>query len=480
MINIIKYNNQILDFPTPIVETKNDNVYLNKPWGSEQEITLRGQLTGDFNNLQISQKKIIDIFSKNFKKIEILEKNFSTNTYEVIYEKDNIQVLDISFGESAYNNILDYDINLKISNVKNNVLSPADNFNFDINKDNTISLTHSVSAIGVRSNTAASNALANAINYVNSLSGLSNIPTYKDKDFFLVSVKESINRIKSSYSLEETYLADNSNLKTIGGINRYTIDISSGIKDLGLKISLQGQMTISKTGDFNNINNIIDPVGIVSGVYQDYFNPIPISYNIQENRNENAISYTYEFDNINLPNPYVRYNISEQYDNIYKIINKNISAEIYARGNQLKRINSGTALLDLINLDSIAGAGFRKIGTEKVNNKDKNTFVVSANFTDKIIPGNYLEGKYTVTQDIPIDIIKPNLGLNGYILQEFQVKSFPKTIVRGDFKGNPSSLPGVNASNFTKHSQSYDPETKSFTYNVEYYGGNIQGLPFAP
>ena len=481
MNNIIKYNNQQLDAPTPFLEIKNDNLYLNTPWGVEEQIYLKGQLTGNFQDLQTSQKKLIDIFSKNFKKLEVLEKNLTSNLYEVVYEKSGVQVLGISFEEANYSKILDYNINLKISNPKHNILSPKDDFDFQLGKDNSVNLTHSVSAAGVTSGPNNSSSFQQAIDHVKSLTGLKNLPTYKNVNFNLISLKESINRLQSTYSIEETYLGDNSIYAISGGLNRYSIDISSGIKELGLKISLQGQMSVGKNEDFNTIKNSFNPAQIISGGYTGYFNPIPISYNFQENKNEKTFSYSFEFDNINLPNPYIKYSVSEQYDNIYKIMNKGISAEIFARGHQLQRLNTGEALLSLIDLQSLAGASFKKISSEKVINKDKNSFIVSANFTNKVIPGGYLEGKYSVSQDISVPIMKPNLGLGGYVLQDFETKTFNKTTVQGDFKGTPGTKPGVFISdeNTIRNTESYDPETKNFNYTVEYYGGAITGLRFS-
>lgn len=475
--NIIKYNNQTLELPTPIVEIKSENLYLNKSWGIEDQITLKGQLTGDFQSLQISQKNLIDIFSKNFKQFEILELN-SGNSYESIYEKNNVQVVNISFADGNYNKVLDYTINLKSSDLKASVINPKNDFNFQLNKDFTINLSHAVSAVGISNNSYKSNALDNAINYVKNLTGLNNIPAYQNINFNLFSVKESVNRLQSSYSIEESYIGDSSSKSISGGINRYSIDISSGVKDIALKINLQGQFSIGKNENFDIIKNSINPAQIVSGSYSGYFNPIPISYNIQSDKNEKTISYNFNFDNINLPNPYIRYNISEQYDNIYKITNKNISAEVLARGHQLERLSNSENLLNQINLKAIAGQNFKIISSEKVINKDKNTFVVSASFTDKNIPGGYADGKYTVTEDISIPIIKPNLSLRGYILQDFQANTFAKTKVQGEFKGPPGVKPGAGGGpDLITDTESYDPVNKTFSYTIEYYGGGITGLP---
>lgn len=476
--NIIKYNDQALDFPTPVVEIKSENVYLNKSLGVEEQITLKGQITGDFQGLQTAQAKLIDIFSKNFKQFKILE--FGTSSYESIYEKNNIQVLNISFADSNYNKILDYTVNLKSCDLKGSVISPKNDFDFQLNKDFTINLGHAVSAVGISNNSYKSNALDNAINYVKNLTGLNNIPAYQNINFNLFSVKESINRLQSSYSIEESYIGDSSSKSISGGINRYSIDISSGVKDIALKINLQGQFSIGKNENFDIIKNSINPAQIVSGSYSGYFNPIPISYNIQSDKNEKTISYNFNFDNINLPNPYIKYNISEQYDNIYKITNKNISAEVLARGHQLERLSNSENLLNQINLKAIAGETFKIISSEKVINKDKNTFVVSASFTDKNIPGGYADGKYTVTEDISIPIIKPNLSLGGYILQSFGVKTFAKTKVQGEFKGSPGAKPGAgNASSdsLISDTESYDPVNKTFSYTYEYYGGSIATVP---
>ena len=82
-MNIIKYNSLEIPIPTPYVEIKKENVFENKKYGEIFNIKLNGQLLSEFTYaggvyppyqaLMYKQKYLLNIFSKNWGKFEILE-----------------------------------------------------------------------------------------------------------------------------------------------------------------------------------------------------------------------------------------------------------------------------------------------------------------------------------------------------------------------------------------------------------------------
>ena len=174
-INYINYNDQTLPTPTPMVSVTKDIKSNRKKIGDIEKIELNGQITGNnFIELQSGQKNLIDIFSQNFKILEIYEKN-NTNSYDKIYDKNYIVVKSIDFKESNYNKIVDYSIILESQTFLYNVNNPINEFSFSQSIDKT-TLTHKISAEGINTSDSKSNALNNAINFVKNYSGLLNIP----------------------------------------------------------------------------------------------------------------------------------------------------------------------------------------------------------------------------------------------------------------------------------------------------------------
>lgn len=72
-MNIIRYNNKTIPYPTPFVTLNQGNVSFNRNWGKDTTINLEGQLTGDYENIRRSQSGLLDIFNQNFGNFEIYE-----------------------------------------------------------------------------------------------------------------------------------------------------------------------------------------------------------------------------------------------------------------------------------------------------------------------------------------------------------------------------------------------------------------------
>lgn len=458
--NYIKYNSNQLIHPTPLVELSRENTYDNNHLGFVDKITLKGQLTGNFYQLQTGQSGILNIFDKNFGSFEIYEETSQGSAvFDKVYEKSGINVTSISFEESPYNGILNYTVVLNSSTMTGNVINPVNQYNFVENKDKTISLSHNVSAQGI--NTASypskSNALENAISFVTQNTGLANIPTVKfisgtSNNFYLQNISESIDRLNAIYSIDESYT---SSLLSTGssGILKYSIDISSGVAADSLNLSIKGSYKGPLGGNINDLRNSLNVTQLVSGAYASYFNPIPINYSISENTGENIINFDYSFDNINLPNPYFKYDTSIEKDDIEQVIKVDVNASIIARGNKYNRyllsqtgqaylnssffaIASG-AVLDFKDFNNDTGSyKLRLQNMEFIDNPNDGTITAKASYDDKPMPSGdndaVVDSSFRVSVQLPVNymVAIPTINQKGnYIINDFNISTLPKCTI---------------------------------------------------
>lgn len=538
-MNIIKYNNKNIGLPTPLVTLETNSIFDGEKLGDINKIKLIGQLTGNYNQLTGSQFELIKIFSENFKNFEIYEDN------QKIYEKSGIIIDSIDFGDSNYYGILNYEINLTSKNFNYNIQNPVNEF--DMQKENNlITLTHTVSAQGINtSSTNKSNALQNAIDFVNNFTGLSSVPKffidenigipdvlyitntfnsnyngkYKrskfedeniwvyennplivlksphngtswifinnglvinalisenlnqnklqvpltgwnppikidllESNFLLTEQKESLNRLDGAYSIEEVYVKDISSDYDNSGILRYSIDYNSGIDQGAVAFTVKGNYYGSPiNNNINNlrnnfINNIKPNLGnkiikdYLTGVYEGYINPNPINSNIVENSGANSIEFTFEFDNINLPNPYFNYTSSISRDEVSQIISINLSAEIIARGtlsNKINIINQYENILENSIYNVVSGIYQKYIEyndypfeyklrfIKRENKKDLNNgkLIISHVYDDKEIPDGVADADYSISKEMPVWYfgINPTLQDKTYIFQDFDI-----------------------------------------------------------
>lgn len=449
-MNTISYNSLIIPGPTPFVTMERIHEYENKKLGNVDNITLKGQFTGDFSGLAQAQQNLIDIFSKNFGVFRILESGVN------IYEKSGVVVDDISFEESNYNGIVNYSVNLSAKKFNYNVVDPQNDFQYSESEDKKLELAHTISAKGINTNSlnSKSNALDNAISFVQQFSGLASAPNVyfinkKNNNFNLQSVKESIDRLNSTYSLEESYVNDLSTSLNASGIIRYTIDLSSGIKEDIINLNLNGEVQGPLNGNIGDIRSQINPLALISDYISIYgINTTPISYALNEFKILNKISFNYDFDNLPLPNPYVNYNVSINNSEVSQNTEIQINGKIVARGafsqrealllNKLSIVTGETHLKEISNFYL---SGFYNISSKsnpnyqlRVNNvkikKDLNNSIIefSAVLDDKFMPNinDLTDANYNISIDFPQWIIKPNptCNLKGfYILSDFDITS---------------------------------------------------------
>jgi hypothetical protein len=461
MVNtIIKYNNKSIPFPTPLVTLERENLYYNQYWGNSDKIVLNGQISGTnncspFASITSAQTGLLGIFNQNFGTFEIYEEA------EKIYENSGIIVRSINFNESNYAGLIDYTIELNSIKPSGNITDPTNEYNFTENENKTVSLSHNVSAKGINTslNPSKSNAIDNAISFVRSNTGLANIPTTQfisgaSNKFYLQNFSESIDRLNNVYSVQETYLSNLLNTGLSGSLT-YTSDITSGADTNIVQINLRGQYKGPKNGNINNLRNSLNVTGLLSGIYSGYYNPIPIQYSITENTGENSINFDYSFDNLNLPNPYFKYDTNISRDEIQQVYNIQVKGDILARGNRAYRYFLSTGSLisltgQLLNIAIGILTGFKDFNNDTMpstlrllnisidQNPNNGTVSANASYDDKYMPtGNFVDATYSVSVEAPHWYMnnQPTCNIKGYhIINDFDITTLPKLNINTTFK----------------------------------------------
>lgn len=243
--------------PEPLV-TRSDNVsYGSRKIGQTTSLTLEGEITGaGFSQLIEAQERLLSGFSSDFKSFEIKEDS------ETIYE-NLVKVNSIDFGSSKYVGLVPFTISLTAYEDKffpsqySGVLDPVNSVEYSQGEDGSVTISRSVSARGINTKSAdgKSNALNNAISYVQSLTGYANVtlPYFINdsgdlNNLILTSQSEDINRFAATYSVNETYVystyPSGSSSDFYGGSLTYPLYKKSSVNF----------QTLSKDSPFNSLS----------------------------------------------------------------------------------------------------------------------------------------------------------------------------------------------------------------------------------
>jgi hypothetical protein len=412
----------------------------------------------------------------------LYEQNFA---YEKIYENSGIIVRSINFNESNYAGLVDYTIELNSTRVSGSVIDPTNEFQFTENENKTISLSHSISAKGINTNLNPnkSNALNNAIFFVRANTGLANVPSMKFisgnmNKFYLQNFSESIDRLNAIYSVQETY-TNNYLDDSLSGNLTYSVDINSGSESNFLEINIKGQYKGPKNGNINDLRSTLNVTGLVTGAYNGYYNPIPLQYNITENTGENSINFDYSFDNINLPNPYYKYDSNISRDELEQVYNIQVRGDIIARGNRNYRYFLSTG--NIVNLTgqfiSIASGiltGFKDFNSDSTicnlrllslsidQNPNDGTISASASYDDKFMPtGDAVDASYNISVEAPRWYMnnQATCNIKGFhIINDFDITTLPKISANTSLKYK--DITGINNENILRS------QIKNITKNI--------------
>ncbi len=266
----------------------------------------------------------------------------------------------IVFPENKYVKVLPYQITLKTYpsgyfSGTFGILDPQNTWDFKENNDGVIEINHNVSARGFNTTSGASNALDNAKNYVLRLTGLNGIvqPSFITTGLsgVLIEQKESVDRLKGVYSINESYIADKYNPCQYG-VLRYKIDTQqtqAGFNNGKIEGSLRGGFNTSITGLRSRFSGF-DPFSNLmffnnSGIN---FNPNPVTRQITEDTYNQIINFEFIYD-----------------DNPFNLTNANYDISI----------NSGINLIEVELKGNINGRGDLKDKWVRVQNYFQNSFL---------------------------------------------------------------------------------------------------------
>ena len=349
------------DLPTPNVSRSTQNIMFGDHQGVKEILNLRGQIYIDnppqdcnyLSVLNLKRDALANFFSKDFKSIQLKENNQS------IFIRDFCKIISINFEDSSYTKTLPYSIEIEcydesIHNDFFGIKDPTNETTITKGEDDTIIIDRVISARGENTQdslldgdniSSATSSLQNAIDFVDSMSGESNIKLpqeYANIKVHLISQSESIDRFKNFYSINEKYLADKNETNKDNGILRYTIDKRKnfgGIKEY----SMSGDLRFGKDFDFSKVierfklinfrNEIINKLG-----QDENIDAYPSLINISENKSKKSISFSINFEsNDAYDSCGIAKKITHSITEIGNKVDVSVSGEIQARGPREKR-----------------------------------------------------------------------------------------------------------------------------------------------
>lgn len=354
--------------PTPFVGVSDDFITYGQRWGNIQKISLQGTITGSCNGgfpeLITKQSGLYTAFGTDFKNFQIKD------GASVVFESDYVKVDAVDFDQSPLSRTSPFKIELScypssfFSGVYG-VTSPTAVTKFQEQKDGIVNITRNFSAKGFNTSNTSNNALDNARNYVQSLTGVSNVvvPSFININpaaFTLCPrrIAETINRMEATYSVDLDYAVRMG--ASTSSVISYSLDVGyddeRGLYSVSLKGNLKGTMcdTIdSLRSEFAGFT----PYDLALTVFTQmtgytFLNPIVDSINISENEEENVIdfSYTYTSDPQDIK---FDYSIDVAEDYLTDKVTVGFNGTLTARGPQQERnaqLESALANLNILPL----------------------------------------------------------------------------------------------------------------------------------
>ena len=223
---IVSYNGTTLS-PVPLVNFSRDPINLGYIYSYNCSISLNGFFTG-ITTTGNCINYLTGVFANQFGNLLVTD-----GTGAVLYDWSGVTVNSVSINSSPYFSgaMVGYDIKLTSFDTLSGVMDISNSYGFDQAENGEVSVSHKISARGVRNNNGA---FQNAISFVQQFTGqdpyMANCAPYfiQSGKSVLMSIAENINRADSLYSITENYKF------TTGNPNPYlkttSLDISDSIE----------------------------------------------------------------------------------------------------------------------------------------------------------------------------------------------------------------------------------------------------------
>lgn len=337
--------------PTPFFTTAPENIYYGSRWGTVQNISLIGQITGkcsgDFEDLVNKQNRLISGFGEDFHSLQINQNGVN------LYDKNYLVIRDINFDQSRYINLLNYSITATLYDPDLwsgffGTLDPLETWNFSEGENGVVDITHEISCRGFNTNLGA---LQNAKDWVLARTGWNNQinPSFIQKcysggwNLCPQDFQESINRLTAEYRVTERFVSDiyNSGI----GIVRYTTVLNSGVDDGLTSVTINGNIDYCRNGTLSGMRaryQSLDLYSIAVNAYKNStnlinLNPYFLTSGVEENAQNLLMSFSTSFNNDPSPIVSLDYKVNLNTDELSDITTVGLTARIFSRGNLATR-----------------------------------------------------------------------------------------------------------------------------------------------
>lgn len=262
---------------------------------SEIQYTFNGQLTGlTFATLKNKVDQLFSNFSNGF---------YPSITIDTEYS-ECCQLDSISIEGSNYVGIVPYTVQVTCHDKTNGLGAKVKNVSREISyqetEDKQLQISHRISVDGIRT-TNSNDALSNARAFVNNLTGrLSDFGPYWNGATFttptLLNQKETINPLDANISVEENYVVDTGNGNN--PVLRYTMNISSGVEDGNVNLTIDGNVIGGKTYGFSTLKSQLASITTSNLPYGLSFGDFSVNgENYDYNANVNTLSFSQNYTN---------------------------------------------------------------------------------------------------------------------------------------------------------------------------------------
>lgn len=457
LYNTKNFNTIGIDNPYLLMDE--NMVYVNRKWINQRNITLQGNITGNYNEINHRQTGLIGLLGQDFKSLQVDNLNF-----------DYCKINNISFEQSKYQNILNFSVSLlsygnEFNTINSGVIDPVNEINITENNNGIFSVSQNISARGINKSTAALNAAKTFVQNLEgidkyNISNLTQFNTNISSNYILKTRAESIDRINGSYGIKADYVFDSSlnDMSLSSGVAQYTIDFRSGFRDDFATASIKGTIDYNKDFYPNSTafaayaqSNFQSKAASVLGSA----NAIPEAFNISIEKGKLDFDITYI--NNTIVQPYFDYRLSFKYDKIYSKTTIDISGPVIAKGNlkeknlQLDNFlaaipNIETYLYNIVNTaystwaSTVVGNTYilrsRANGLSVRRNLPNGTLEISASFDDGISAApNFISNSFNINYNPSIEMYypRPNCLENGYyVILDPKISTLPNISVKAN------------------------------------------------
>ena len=347
------------DIPTPKVRRSSTTVEMGEITGVRELLVLEGSIYIEsppadcdyFSEITKIRDDLFNFFSQKYKPL-IIKQDGTT-----IFEKDFCDIKNIVFENSNYVKTLPYSIEIecydeKIHNEFFEVKEAENSTNINKDDEDFYTISRTLSAIGVstqdgqlqgKNTTEKSNALQNAIDFVDSLKVFDPVLPEGQDDLALqlISENETIDRIKNFYQINQEYQAQKNVNDSTKGVLRYTVDQSKSFGDVKT-VQMSGELNFGKSTSFSDVRSRFKQINFLQEIEKvisiEKLNKTPKSLEISENDPSRQISFKVVFDddqNYDQCGASEKVNFSIDEDGEKIVVN--ISGSIQALGPQEKR-----------------------------------------------------------------------------------------------------------------------------------------------